>query len=222
MHTSAIRRTGQRIGLILTQGSLVGLLAGLCISLPAQANEPAPHYPRCYQEYVTLERITMTPSSAEMPTAKIPQPIKKPKTIIPLGCDRPFVYRGELYSADSPQAQDVATLRHFVSSVPEADSLLAEYQNNRKKSTLSAYTGTAGILLALLAVPIANQFHGNSHDAVRSALQIGGIALAAGGFFYSFTLLRTNEYLLPKAVDRYNDSKPDDPIELRFTTGWTF
>jgi len=213
MHTSAIRRTGQRIGLNLT----LNLAVSLWIGLSAQASEPAPHYPRCYQEHVTLERLTMSPASAE-----IPQPIKKPKTIIPLGCDRPFVYRGELYSADSPQAQDVATLRHFVSSVPEADSLLAEYQSNRKKSTLSAYTGTAGILLALLASPIANQFHGPSHDAVRSALQIGGIALAAGGFFYSFTLLRTNEYLLPKAVDRYNDSKPDDPIELRFTTGWTF
>lgn len=208
MHTSANQTQAlgvfQRFGLILTLTSIV------CHS-SAHA-EDAQALRRCYSE-----RVTITASSAEIPT-----PIKKPKAIIPLGCDRPFIYRGELYSADSPQAQDASTLRGFVKSVPEADSLLADYQSNRSKSTLSAYTGTVGVLLALLAGPISRQFSAASRDSVRSALQVGGIAIAAGGFFYSFTLLRTNEYLIPKAVDRYNASKPDDSIDLKFTAGWTF
>ncbi|MBS1959782.1 MAG: hypothetical protein JST80_09945 [Bdellovibrionales bacterium] len=161
--------------------------------------------------------VTTTKSSAE-----IPDPMKKPPSITPLGCDRPFVYKGEVYSADSPQAQDASTLREFVKSVPEADSILEDYQSNRTKSKISAYTGTVGILLALAAVPISRWIGGDSADSARTALQVGGLAIAAGGFFYSFTLLRTNEYLLPKAVDAYNAKKPNDGIELKFTTGWSF
>jgi hypothetical protein len=158
----------------------------------------------------------------EKSSAQIPDPIKKPPNVIPLGCERPFIYKGETYSADSPQAQDASTLKEFVQTVPEANSILEDYQSNRSKSKLSAYTGTVGLLMAILAGPISKQFNSNSQASVRTALQVGGLAIAAGGFFYSFTLLRTNEYLLPKAVDAYNQAKPDDGIELRFTTGWTF
>ena len=161
--------------------------------------------------------VKVTQSSAE-----IPDPMKKPPTITPLGCDRPFIYRGEVYSADSPQAQDGSTLKEFVKSVPEANAILEEYQSNRGKSRLSAYTGTVGLLLAVLAGPISKLFDDSNRTSVRSGLQVGGLAIAAGGFFYSFTLLRTNEYLLPKAVDAYNQAKPNDGIELKFTTGWSF
>lgn len=161
--------------------------------------------------------VTTTRSSAE-----IPSPMQKPPTITPLGCDRPFVYRGEVYSADPPQAQDASTLREFVKSVPEADSVLAEYQTNRSKSRISAYTGTVGLLLAILANPISRRFSPASQESIKTALQVGGLAIAAGGFFYSFTILRTNEYLLPRAVEAYNQAKPNDGIELKFTTGWSF
>ena len=203
MNTSALFSVFQRMGLILLLTTFASRAFAEPVTQPFQ---------RCYQE-----RVTIRSSSAEIPT-----PIQKPKTIIPLGCERPFIYRGEVYSADSPEAQDASTLREFVKSVPEAVEMLKEYQDNRSKSRLSAYTGTVGILLAVLAVPISKQFTGDTRNSVRSALQIGGIALAAGGFFYSFTLLRTNESLVPKAVDRYNQSKPEDPIELQFSTGWSF
>jgi hypothetical protein len=208
MNTSALFRAFQRMRLILP----LIFFFFFATASASFAEDHSVSYQRCYQE-----RVTIHSSSAEIPT-----PIIKPKTIVPLGCERPFIYRGETYSADSPEAKDASNLREFVKSVPEAEEMLKEYQSNRNKSKLSAYTGTVGILLALLAGPISKQFNGPSRDSIRSALQIGGIALAAGGFFYSFTLLRTNEYLIPKAVDRYNQSKPEDPIELKFSTGWTF
>jgi hypothetical protein len=192
------------------------LFASLGTITTAWAETSSPNesaiYRRCYQE-----RVSLSQSSAE-----IPAPIRKPIKIIPLGCERPFLYRGEIYSADPPQAQDASTLRSFLKSVPEADAVLAEYQNNRSKSKLSAYTGTFGILILAFAGPISMAFDKNSRDSVRSALRVAGGAIAVGGFFYSFTLLRTNEYLLPKAVEKYNHAKPDDPIELQFTAGWKF
>jgi len=152
----------------------------------------------------------------------IPSPLRKPKDITPLGCDRPFLYRGEVYSTDPPQIQDASTLKYFVQSVPEANSILDEYQSVRSKSKISAYTGTFGLLMFLLSNPVAKQFSAANQDSVRGALRIGGISIATGGFFYSFMLLRSNEKLIPKAVDAYNRVKPNDPVELQFSTGWSF
>ena len=182
----------------------------------SHSNELGPT--RCLnQKSVDKTTVSTTSSSAEIPT-----PLKKPKVIIPLGCNRPFTIQGEPYSADSPQAQDASNLKFFTKDVPEATSILDEYQSNRNKSKLSAYTGTAGILLIFLANTISNQFEAANRDSIRSAVQVSGIALAAGGFFYSFTLLRVNESLIPKSVNTYNEAKPNNPIELQFNTGWSF
>lgn len=199
--------------------SLVCVLT-LNVSGPALAAEPLTREIQpCPQPAIPTVRTTVKTTSG---SAEIPEPMAKPPAVIPLGCDRPFIYRGEVYSADPPQAQDASTLKEFVKSVPEANSILEDYQSNRAKSKISAYTGTVALLLAVLAGPISKQFDGPNQSSVRTALQVGGLAIAAGGFFYSFTLLRTNEYLLPKAVDAYNGSNPNDGIELKFTTGWSF
>jgi hypothetical protein len=155
-------------------------------------------------------------------TTTIPAPLRKPKDIIPLGCDRPFVIHGETYSADSPQSQDAQTLRYFMKPVPEADSLLGVYQNNRKTIRSSAYIGTLGLVMFLFSNTISKQFDEASRDSVRNVLKVGGLSLAAGGFFFSFTFLNDNEKLIPRAVETYNKAKPNDPIELQFTTGWRF
>jgi hypothetical protein len=152
----------------------------------------------------------------------IPSPLTKPKNIVPLGCDRPFTIHGETYSADSPQAQDASTLRYFMKPVPEAESILAEYQENRKSSKASAYIGTLGIVMFVFSSTIAKQFDSQSQDSIRNTLRIGGLSLAGGGFFFTLTYLNDNEKLIPKSVDLYNKSKPNDPIELQFTTGWRF
>ena len=164
-----------------------------------------------------VEQLKITASSAEIPT-----PLIKPKKIIPLVCDRPFSFQNEIYSADSPQAQDASTLRYFVRDVPEADSILQNYQNNRIKSKISAYTGTVGLLLLIFSGPISQSFNVSNQNQLRSILVWSGLALSAGGFFYSFTLLKSNESLIPEAVNAYNKAHPDNGIELKFTTGWSF
>ena len=154
--------------------------------------------------------------------ASIPAPLRKPKNIIPLGCDRPFTIHRETYSTDSPQSQDAATLRYFVQSVPEADSMLNEYQENRIASKTSAYIGTLGILMFVFSNTIAKQFEASSQGPVRDSLRIGGLSFAAGGFFFTFAHLNQNERLIPQSVEAYNKAKPNDPIELQFSTGWRF
>lgn len=152
----------------------------------------------------------------------IPAPLRKPKDITPLGCDRPFTIHGETYSADSPQAQDASTLKYFVQSVPESNSILEEYQEHRAASKTGAYIGTLGVVMFLFSNAIGNQFNAASKTSVTNALRVGGICLATGGFFFTFAYLHENEHLIPKAVEAYNQAKPNDPIELQFTTGWKF
>jgi hypothetical protein len=152
----------------------------------------------------------------------IPSPLRKPKDIVPLGCERPFTIRGETYSADSPQAQDASTLKYFVQNVPSSNQIMDEYQSNRNLSTTSAYIGTMGVIMFLLSNTIGNQFNAASKTSVSNALRVGGVCIAAGGFFFTFAYLHDNEYLIPKAVEAYNTAKPNEPIELQFTTGWRF
>ena len=155
-------------------------------------------------------------------TTGIPAPLRKPKDITPLGCERPFTIHGETYSADSPQAQDASTLKYFVQNVPSSNSFLEEYQANKDLSRMSAYIGTMGVLMVVFCNTIAKQFNAASRDNVRDALRVGGVAMATGGFFFTFSYLHNNEHLIPKAVEAYNNSKPNDPVELQFTTGWKF
>jgi hypothetical protein len=171
----------------------------------------------CPNPSVEELRIQMGLSSAELP-GRLPKP-KAPPTF---GCERPFVYRGEVYSVDAPQAQDASTLRSFIKDVPSADSLLESYQKRRERSRISAYTGTVGLFMLLIANSVIPNMKFESRDSVRSTLQITGLALTIGGFTYSFSLLRTNERLIPQAVKAYNDAKPKDPVELKFETGWSF
>ncbi len=154
--------------------------------------------------------------------AEIPNPLKRPAPVTPLGCDRPFVYQGEVYQTDAPQVQDASNLKYFTRKVPEATSILDEYQNNRKKSTISAYSGTIGVLVFIFALPLARKLNQTNPDQLAGILKIGAASLAASGFVYSYSLLSSNEALLPKAVDTYNQANPKDPIELRFSAGWSF
>ena len=152
----------------------------------------------------------------------IPAPLKKPKEITPLGCERPFTLHGETYSTDSPQAQDASTLKYFVQDIPSSTSILDEYQSNRNLSRMGAYIGSMGVLMFLFCNTVGKQFNAASRTSVTNALRTGGVIIATGGFFFTFAYLHNNEQLIPKAVEAYNHAKPNDPIELQFNTGWRF
>jgi hypothetical protein len=165
---------------------------------------------------------TLTAPPREPCQTSIPAPLRKPKNIIPLGCDRPFTFHGETYSVDSPQSQDASTLRYFVKSVPDADTMLLEYQENRLTSKTSAYIGTLGILMFVFSNAVAKQFDVSAQGPVRDTLRIGGLAFTAGGFFFTFAHLNQNEHLISRSVEAFNKANPNDPIELQFSTGWRF
>ena len=189
----------------------------LFVSTRALALEPASRPAPCPNPGVEELRVQMQSSSTE-----IPNPLRRPKVVRQIGCDRPFSYRGDVYNVDSPQAQDASNLRTFAQSVPESDELLNSYQRRRELSKLSAYTGTIGILALAFGPRIARSVAPDSQASLKSILQISGLALTIGGFAYSFAILRTNESLIPRAVNAYNQAKPEDPIELKFETGWNF
>lgn len=189
----------------------------LFVSTRALALEPASRPAPCPNPGVEELRVQMQSSSTE-----IPNPLRRPKVVRQIGCDRPFSYRGDVYNVDSPQAQDASNLRTFAQSVPESDELLNSYQRRRELSKLSAYTGTIGILALAFGPRIARSVAPDSQASLKSILQISGLALTIGGFAYSFAILRTNESLIPRAVNAYNQAKPEDPIELKFETGWSF
>jgi hypothetical protein len=148
--------------------------------------------------------------------------IRRPPNYAIVGCNRPFLFKEQLYPTDSPQSQDANTLRKVVQTVPSADALLGQYQSNRRKSEISAYSGTIGLLTFVFAHFISIQFKPNDNESLKSILRLGGLSLAAGGFLYSFTLLRTNELLIPRAVNEYNQQNPKQPISLQFSAGFGF
>lgn len=198
------------------KGLILRLAGSAFASFPAF--ESCTAFASCGGPTVEEVRIQMRASSAETPGR-----MKQPPIAPNIGCDRPFIHRGEVYSVDSPQAQDASTLRSHVSEVPEAKALLDSYQRRRELSRISAYTGSVGIFMMILANSVLRRANPESTaGSLKSVFQIGGLALTAGGFLYSFSLLRTNERLIPEAVDAWNRARPEDKIELKFEAGWRF
>lgn len=148
--------------------------------------------------------------------------LTRPKVIIPLGCARPFAYRAELYTVDSPQAEDAQNLKFFTRKSPEAQRLLNEYQTNRTRTSISGYAGTAGILLALFSSGLGRWIHPRDPGTIQKATALIGAAIAVEGISYSISMLRTNDQLITRAADAYNHDQPRDPVELQFTAGWSF
>jgi hypothetical protein len=207
-------------------------LSALLIATPSLA-APSVDYPippnPCLSEnawfslrLARLEPEGLAASSNAEATALPKNQLKRPKTFIPQGCARPFLYRGELYTVDSPQAEDAGTLKFFTKSSPDAFKYLSEYQNNRLKSKISAYTGTAGVLLVVFSSGIGRWLAPRNPDTVREIALLFGAAVAVEGVSYSLMMLRQNEVLLNRAVDSYNHDQPKDPVELQFSTGWSF
>jgi hypothetical protein len=166
------------------------------------------------------------PSPAPGAASNTPAPkdnmLIRPKHITPIGCTRPFIYHGEIYSVDSPQAQDAQNLKYFTRDSQKAQDLLTQYQENRYQSRVSAYTGTAGILLAIIALPLGRWISPSNPTTIQSAALLLGTAIAIEGYSYSIMLLRENESLIPRATQEYNHDRPKDPVELQFSTGWSF
>lgn len=162
----------------------------------------------------------------EAPSA--PPRLSRRISVRTFGCDRQFLYRDSLLPIDSYSRQDGERLRPYLEPVPEALAALDVYQSTQRKARISSYVGTAGLVLAVGAFVVGNQFK-NPDDsvsttglAVRTIGAISGLGIAVGGFFYSKGLLSTNEANLGRAVELYNRARPKDMIELQFSTEFEF
>lgn len=149
--------------------------------------------------------------------------LMKPTTLLKrYGCRRVFLYKGKLSSVDSYNRVDGENLRPILSLVPDSVSELNEYQKNRRKVITGAYVSSFGILLVLSSIIISGHLHPPRKNQVRAIGMISGLTLSIGSAVYSLAILRLNESRLPKAVEKYNQVRPDDPIVLQFSTGLLF
>lgn len=168
----------------------------------------------------TRRRVPREPSAPPQLTRKIDVQF--------FGCHRQFEYRGKLFNADSNNRQDGEKLRPILNEVPAAVAALNAYQRNRRKVRVSAYVGTAGLVLGAAAFIIGGQMTNGTGDltatgtTVRTVGAISGLGITVASFFYGFGYLKTNEENLSKAVSIYNRSRPDDAIELKFRTELSF
>lgn len=165
----------------------------------------------------TAKRDNRLSTSPETPLQLTPKVVKRDPV-----CKRLFLFKGKLDTVDSYNRQDGEKLRPILSDTPAALAELDEYQANRRKVRISAYMGTAGLLIALGSVILSNQFDTATRNTVRNIGLISGLSIGVGFTVYSLAVLRTNEAHLQKAVDRYNEANPSQNLELRFTTGILF
>lgn len=151
-----------------------------------------------------------------------PQFLKPKVTSKGYGCRRLYLYRGKLGSVDSYNRQDGEQLRPILSSDPKAIEELDLYQSNRRKVRISAYLGTAELLIALGSVIAANQFTGETRKQIRTFGIIGGLGIGIGAGIFSLAILRTNESHLKTAVESFNSKNAEDKVVLQFSTGLLF
>lgn len=123
---------------------------------------------------------------------------------------------------DSNLEADAAKLRPLFRDVPQALAELELYQQTRKDVRALAYTGSLGLLVVLGGLVASRALEGPKAAEIRSVTAVMGLSLAGVSLFSGLTRLKTNERRLENAVDIYNQARPSDPIELRFSTGFTF
>jgi len=159
--------------------------------------------------------------------------VKKPAELVaarkkimenPFRCDRLIKYQGKTFPCDSHLKRDGDSLRSIMSETPSAIEELDLYQNNRRKVKYAAYTGTAGVAIAVTNTLIAKLFVSNDpgrageRRSTATAIRWSGIGLSVGSVIYGLSYLRSNETHLNNAIIRFNESHPGKPIEVLFST----
>jgi hypothetical protein len=166
------------------------------------------------------------PAGPKQPTP--PRALKQPHMIDTFHCERRFLYKGKVFACDSNVQRDAERLRPLMIDVPPALKELDTYQKNRQNVRTAAYIGSIGLLAALAGTLLSRNFtdqNGNvtgTGIALRNYSLAGGLGLTGFSLVYGLSILSTNESHIDNAVRYHNQAHPDTPIELQFTTGFSF
>lgn len=152
--------------------------------------------------------VSATTPSSNSPGLDLPElgPKSPPQDI--LHCERYFEYRGRILPCDSPVAPDGKGLHPILSAVPEARRELEVYQENRPSSSMTAYTGMAGLLAAAILPRLLNS------PGAKNTAVVGGISVTLLSFAWGRARISANELRLQRAIQHYNNARPDDPVLL--------
>jgi len=167
-----------------------------------------------------------SPSARDVGRKELESIPKKPSTPVAPGrpgineyftCDRYFVYEGKRIVCDSYMRKDAEKLRPILDEVPEAVAELDEYQKNRRTLRNCAYVGSIGFL-AFVAGQLLKDKLFEKDGLTHQALSLGGLGLVGTSFLYGFAVTQKNEEHIGNAVQKYNNARPDRPIQIQFST----
>lgn len=184
------------------------LIANLFLLFPFQ-------HSKIHRAAFSAPRTEAPPPPGKPLTPVVIKPVAIPTDV--LRCERKYLYQGQAMSCDSPGGSDGEGLRTVLAEEPAAITELNRYQAARKNLKITGYTGTLGLLAALIGASFSDP--GSSS---RNILVTGGLGVTAASFFFGANSLNNNEARLSNAVDIFNRAHPDRPIELRFRTPVSF
>lgn len=149
--------------------------------------------------------------------------IRNPPKYVP-HCERYYVYKGTKLECDSNLGKDGERLREIMQDVPAAIAELNTYQENLSKIRLTAYVTSACVIGFLAGILISHPPVDPATNALRPGayVMLGSAGIAFNSIIYGLSVQKTNETHLGNAVDLYNAARPDQPIELRFSTKVNF
>jgi len=141
----------------------------------------------------------------------------------PQECDRFFVYRDKKILCDSVIGKDGEPLRPILAQVPESILELEKYQERRRRLKTAAYFGSIGLALVITGL-LAPRFSSDTETqkTIRRTGYLGGLGFMTATGLFGVIVLGSNESNLGNAVRIYNEHRPNDTIQLQFSTGILF
>lgn len=160
----------------------------------------------------------------QTPTA--PPSLVQPIPVDPFHCQRTVIFQGKTLDCDTNVRRDAENLRPIIKDVPSAVAELDTFQSNKRTLRYTAYTASAGLLVALVGYFGSRGTNGfrnaNGGYTPAALVTLAGLTVTAGSFVFGFVIYKTNESHLANAVNNFNLARPDTPIELQFKTGFSF
>ena len=152
----------------------------------------------------------------------LPPPMAQPTAKFLYECERLYRHQGKTLSCDSPSQADGDKLRPLFQEVPSALEELELYQWNKRTLNRTAYLSSLGVAIALIGYAVNRPAFQDGMIKPGGYLILSGLGLSAASFAYGISVNRANEGHFKKAIENYNQARPDEPIELQLSVPFNF